>query len=116
MPIPAFAHRHFLFFSFPSPPRSFVFFPAFKSVVVGVGDFRRAFESMSLSALGKVRGETTSGASAFTVVGFAKGAGMIEPHLATMLVYVLTDLDLPRTELDKVSVIVTKGRARPGQC
>src|SRR5512138_3924458 len=34
-----------------------------------------------------------------TLVGFAKGAGMIEPNLATMLVYLLTDVDAPRAEL-----------------
>jgi glutamate N-acetyltransferase / amino-acid N-acetyltransferase len=33
------------------------------------------------------------------IVGIAKGAGMIEPNLATMLVYLLTDLDLPRDVL-----------------
>lgn len=33
------------------------------------------------------------------IVGFAKGAGMIEPNLATMLVFLLTDLDVPRGEL-----------------
>jgi len=31
-----------------------------------------------------------------SIVGIAKGAGMIEPNLATMLVYVLTDLAVPR--------------------
>jgi len=30
------------------------------------------------------------------IVGIAKGAGMIEPNLATMLVYLLTDCDVPR--------------------
>lgn len=34
-----------------------------------------------------------------SIVGIAKGAGMIEPNLATMLVYILTDLAVPRTEL-----------------
>ena len=34
-----------------------------------------------------------------SIVGIAKGAGMIEPNLATMLVYVLTDLAVPRGEL-----------------
>ncbi len=34
-----------------------------------------------------------------TVTGIAKGAGMIEPNLATMLVYVLTDLAVPRDTL-----------------
>jgi glutamate N-acetyltransferase/amino-acid N-acetyltransferase len=33
------------------------------------------------------------------IVGIAKGAGMIEPDLATMLVFLLTDLDVPRDEL-----------------
>ncbi len=32
-------------------------------------------------------------------VGIAKGAGVIEPNLATMLVYILTDLDVPRAAL-----------------
>jgi glutamate N-acetyltransferase/amino-acid N-acetyltransferase len=34
-----------------------------------------------------------------SIVGIAKGAGMIEPNLATMLVYLLTDLDVPRSAL-----------------
>jgi glutamate N-acetyltransferase/amino-acid N-acetyltransferase len=33
------------------------------------------------------------------VVGIAKGAGMIEPNMATMLVYILTDLAIPRDGL-----------------
>ncbi|MSU23510.1 MAG: bifunctional ornithine acetyltransferase/N-acetylglutamate synthase [Opitutus sp.] len=33
------------------------------------------------------------------IVGIAKGAGMLEPNLATMLVYLLTDLAVPRAEL-----------------
>jgi glutamate N-acetyltransferase/amino-acid N-acetyltransferase len=34
-----------------------------------------------------------------SIVGIAKGAGMIEPNLATMLVYLLTDLAVPRADL-----------------
>lgn len=34
-----------------------------------------------------------------SIVGIAKGAGMIEPNLATMLVYILTDLQVGRDEL-----------------
>jgi glutamate N-acetyltransferase/amino-acid N-acetyltransferase len=34
-----------------------------------------------------------------SIVGFAKGAGMIEPDLATMLVFLLTDLAVPRDAL-----------------
>lgn len=33
------------------------------------------------------------------IVGIAKGAGMIEPNMATMLVYILTDLAVPRAAL-----------------
>jgi glutamate N-acetyltransferase/amino-acid N-acetyltransferase len=44
----------------------------------------------------KVRRADLGGGS---IVGFAKGAGMIEPDLATMLVFLLTDLDVPRAAL-----------------
>lgn len=44
----------------------------------------------------KIRRAAVGGGS---IVGIAKGAGMIEPNLATMLVYLLTDLAVPRTEL-----------------
>jgi glutamate N-acetyltransferase/amino-acid N-acetyltransferase len=37
-----------------------------------------------------------------SIVGIAKGAGMIEPNLATMLVYILTDLAVPRAELRRM--------------
>jgi glutamate N-acetyltransferase/amino-acid N-acetyltransferase len=45
----------------------------------------------------KVRRADVMGGGA--IVGIAKGAGMIEPNLATMLVYILTDIAVPRTEL-----------------
>ena len=44
----------------------------------------------------KVRRATVGAGS---IVGIAKGAGMIEPNLATMLVYLLTDLAVPRARL-----------------
>jgi glutamate N-acetyltransferase/amino-acid N-acetyltransferase len=44
----------------------------------------------------KVRSAAVGGGR---IVGIAKGAGMIEPNLATMLVYLLTDLVVPRAEL-----------------
>ena len=37
-----------------------------------------------------------------SIVGIAKGAGMIEPDMATMLVYLLTDLSVPRRELRRM--------------
>ena len=44
----------------------------------------------------KVRRAGIEGGS---IVGIAKGAGMIEPNLATMLVYIMTDLAVPRGDL-----------------
>jgi glutamate N-acetyltransferase/amino-acid N-acetyltransferase len=44
----------------------------------------------------KVRRAEVGGGS---IVGIAKGAGMIEPNMATMLVYLLTDLAVPRADL-----------------
>jgi glutamate N-acetyltransferase / amino-acid N-acetyltransferase len=44
----------------------------------------------------KIRRADVCGGS---IVGIAKGAGMIEPNLATMLVYILTDIVVPRREL-----------------
>ena len=44
----------------------------------------------------KIRRADVGGGS---IVGIAQGAGMIEPNLATMLVYLLTDLAVPRGEL-----------------
>lgn len=41
------------------------------------------------------------------IVGIAKGAGMIEPNLATMLVYVLTDITIPRDDLRSMLARVT---------
>ena len=39
------------------------------------------------------------GSNSARLVGIAKGAGMIEPNLATMLVFLMTDLDIPRDTL-----------------
>ncbi len=44
----------------------------------------------------KIRRATVGSGS---IVGIAKGAGMIEPNLATMLVYLLTDIAVPREAL-----------------
>jgi glutamate N-acetyltransferase/amino-acid N-acetyltransferase len=47
------------------------------------------------------RGVRAGGAEGL-VTGFAKGAGMIHPNMATMLAYVLTDLAVPRTLLHRI--------------
>lgn len=36
------------------------------------------------------------------ITAVAKGAGMIEPNMATMLVYIMTDLDIPRAALREI--------------
>jgi glutamate N-acetyltransferase/amino-acid N-acetyltransferase len=41
-----------------------------------------------------------------SIVGIAKGAGMIEPNMATMLVYLLTDLAIPRASLRRLLPLV----------
>ena len=37
-----------------------------------------------------------------SIVGFGKGAGMIEPNLATMLVFLFTDVAIPRADLRRM--------------
>ena len=37
-----------------------------------------------------------------TVTGVAKGSGMIEPNMATLLGYVVTDAALPRSQMERV--------------
>ena len=51
---------------------------------------------MTTDRFPKLRSVTACGG---TLVGFAKGAGMIEPDMATMLAFVLTDVSLPREVL-----------------
>ena len=61
------------------------------------GDILPAAEGIVTTDLyPKIRRADLAGGS---IVGIAKGAGMIEPNLATMLVYVLTDLAVPRDAL-----------------
>ena len=40
--------------------------------------------------------------ASFKIAGFAKGAGMIEPNLATMLCYIFTDAKIPRSDMREV--------------
>jgi glutamate N-acetyltransferase / amino-acid N-acetyltransferase len=47
----------------------------------------------------RFRASSTEGAREVTVLGIAKGAGMIHPQLATMLVYLLTDVGASPREL-----------------
>jgi glutamate N-acetyltransferase / amino-acid N-acetyltransferase len=62
------------------------FFPAAKSIMT-----TDAFPKLRTVALGKGR-----------ISGIAKGAGMIEPNMATMLSFLLTDVSLPRDMMRRV--------------
>ena len=46
----------------------------------------------------KLRAQPAAGGR---VCGIAKGAGMIEPNMATMLAFVLTDVAIPRGEMQR---------------
>ena len=52
------------------------------------------------ATLPTIRADGSAGTA--TVVGMAKGVGMIEPDMATMLSFVLTDAELPVETLDRV--------------
>lgn len=55
-----------------------------------------AYSIMTTDRFPKLRAASACGGR---LVGIAKGAGMIEPNMATMLAYVLTDVQVPREEL-----------------
>jgi glutamate N-acetyltransferase/amino-acid N-acetyltransferase len=61
--------------------------------------FEAAQGIMTTDLYPKARRATVGNGS---IVGIAKGAGMIEPNMATMLVYLLTDLAVPRTALRRL--------------
>jgi glutamate N-acetyltransferase / amino-acid N-acetyltransferase len=59
---------------------------------------------MTTDAFPKLRASDVALAGGGTgrVVGIAKGAGMIEPNMATMLVFILTDVEAPRDDLRRM--------------
>jgi glutamate N-acetyltransferase/amino-acid N-acetyltransferase len=67
----------------------------------GFGAAARAI--MTSDAFAKWSQRTVAlGGSNVTVAGMAKGAGMIQPHMATMLAFVLTDADLTAAAADRI--------------
>ena len=67
------------------------------SLVATVDDF--AYAIMTTDTLPKV---ATSNIGDITIVGVAKGVGMIEPDMATMLAFIFTDAEVERDSLDQV--------------
>ena len=57
----------------------------------------------------KIRSYVSKRGVPWSVVGIAKGAGMIEPNMATMLCYIMTDLDVKRNHLQEhLEIAVSK--------
>ena len=67
------------------------------SLVATVDDF--AYAIMTTDTLPKV---ATSNIGDITIVGVAKGVGMIEPDMATMLAFIFTDAEVEPGALDQV--------------
>ena len=61
---------------------------------------RAAMGIMTTDTVAKVA-EATVGAGPARVVGIAKGVGMMEPDMATMITVLVTDADVDATELDE---------------
>jgi glutamate N-acetyltransferase/amino-acid N-acetyltransferase len=55
---------------------------------------------MTTDRFPKIRSKTLSNGA--RIVGIAKGAGMIEPNMATMLSYVLTDASVSKVDLQRI--------------
>jgi len=47
--------------------------------------------------------EVTLESGTFAVLGFAKGSGMIHPHMGTMLAYIMTDAPLPHSRIQSLT-------------
>lgn len=64
----------------------------------GEADFEAAAAAiMTTDTIAKIETRTVGGA---TITGIAKGVGMLEPDMATMLTYFFTDAAVPAAELD----------------
>jgi glutamate N-acetyltransferase/amino-acid N-acetyltransferase len=72
---------------------------AMPTVIHGTSADAAARGIMTTDTVSKVAEATVLG-SAARVVGIAKGVGMIEPNMATMIAVVLTDADVAPAELD----------------
>ena len=59
-------------------------------------------DSTQLARYPKVRSASVGGDVDAHIVGMVKGAGMIEPNMATMLGFIFTDLDVPRDIVERV--------------
>ena len=47
--------------------------------------------------------------NSFNIAAICKGAGMINPAMATMLCFVITDADIPKSDMDALLTVATEG-------
>lgn len=47
--------------------------------------------------------------NAFNIAAICKGAGMINPAMATMLCFIITDADIPKSDMDELLTVATEG-------
>jgi glutamate N-acetyltransferase/amino-acid N-acetyltransferase len=79
-----------------------------QSATQGLAQFSRAI--MTTDTRPKIASiKFRCGAGIATMVGVAKGAGMIHPNMATMLAYIFTDAGLPSRELHRALVAASAG-------
>lgn len=52
---------------------------------------------------------TLEDGSSFNIAAICKGAGMINPAMATMLCFVITDADIPQSDMDELLITATEG-------
>lgn len=64
--------------------------------------FNAARDIMTTDRYPKLRSKTLSNGA--RIIGIAKGAGMIEPNMATMLCYIMTDAIIPKAQLQEMLV------------
>lgn len=62
---------------------------------------------MTTDRFPKIRSKTLKNGA--RLVGIAKGAGMIEPNMATMLSYLMTDADIPKAKLQAMLLEAVNG-------
>lgn len=85
-----------------------------EKIISGIGDCAKKLDSSQTNAAAVASAILTSdtcekqvtvnihyGEKTFTLAGIAKGAGMIEPNMATMLAFIITDLEASHTTLQK---------------
>jgi len=47
--------------------------------------------------------------NSFHIAAICKGAGMINPAMATMLCFIITDADIPKSDMDELLTVATEG-------